>query len=306
MMKLVDKSLVSIYKAQVRTALLALIAELPNLILSVIIAFSANSILCWIDSVVSFSTCLHLSLVMFVSIKMVKETGDKYNYGLERLEVFTSFICDLLISLVMLILLGTSIYGFFVLQYPTDNLLYFVIVKSVNIAFDVVFCISGFRIAKKRKSRLNETEFNVYLNNLIHDTLIGITVVICYFIRGNKIAALLSPIVGIISILYFVYTYIKHIRKLVKELADVSIPIQDQDVIFDIVLNNKEGIKRISSVNCHTLNGKLYVDIILSFHDQITYEQQSLFLKDIKSQIQEKYKNATVRLVFEDNENLAT
>lgn len=300
MMKLVDQSTVKVYKAQIRTALLALIAELPNLILSIIISFSANSVLCWIDSVVSFSTVLHLSLVMFVSIKMARETGDKYNYGLERLEVFTSFICDLLISLVMLILLGTSIYGFFVLQYPTNNLLYFVIVKGANIAFDVGFLISGLRIQKKRKSRLNETEVNVYLNNLIHDSLIGITVVICYFLRDHKIAALLSPIVGIISILYFIYTYVKHIKKLVKELSDVSIPIKDQDEIFDIVLHNKEGIKRINSVNCHTLNNKLYVDIVLSFNDEITFDKQTKFLNDVKSQIIKRYKDATVRLVFED------
>lgn len=298
-MKLIDKSEKDVYKKQIKVALIGLIAEVPNLVLTIILAFQANNILCWIDTVVSVSVVLHYSIVVFVSFKMARENGDKYNYGLERLEVFTSFICDLIISLTMLILLGSSIYGLIHPQRPDDSLMWFMILKGCNLAFDIYFFINGIIIVKKRKSRLNETELNNYLTNMVHDVLILIASIICYFLRDKDISGYLSSIVGIICISYFLFTYIKHIKDLVKELSDVSIPIKHQDELLDIVLENSKGIKKIEGVNCHTLNGILYVDIVLSFHNEITYEAQKDLLKTVKEKIQEKHPKAKIRIVLE-------
>lgn len=303
-MKLTNNVDLSVYKKQVKVALIGLIAEIPNLVLTIILAFQANTVLCWIDTVVSVSVVLHYLIVVFVSQKMARENGDKYNYGLERLEVFTSFICDLIISLTMLILLGSSIYGLIYPQRPQDSIFWFMILKSANTAFDIYFLINGIMIVKKRRSRLNETELNNYLNNLIHDALILIATIVCYLLRDKDISGYLSSIVGIICILYFLYSYIKHIRTLVKEMADVSIPISKQDDLLDIVINNSKGIQKIKAVNCHTLNGILYVDVILIFLDETTYAEQCDFLKIITQKIQEIHPKAKVRIVLEDEVKL--
>lgn len=290
----------SIYKKQAKVAFVGLLAELPNLVLTIIFACMANTVLCWIDTVVSMSIVLHYTIVIVVSYKMAKETGDKYNYGLERLEVFTSFICDLLITLTMLVLLGSSIYGLVYPQQPTSGLLWFLILKGCNTAFDIYFLINGIYIVKKRKSRLNETELNNYINNLIHDALILVACIPCYLLKDQPASGYISSIVGIISIVYFLYTYIKHIRILIKELSDVSINIKEQDELYDIILENKDGIKRINAVNCHKLNGLLYVDVNISFKEEFTFEEQQTFVKNIKARIQENHPKAKVRLVIDD------
>lgn len=300
-MKVISDNSKVIYKKQARVALGGLIAEVPNLVLTIILAFRANNILCWIDTVVSVSVVIHYLIVVAVSMKMAKENGDKYNYGLERLEVFTSFICDLIISLTMLVLLGSAIYGIVAPQKPDDSMLWFIILKSVNTAFDVYFLINGIMIVKKRKSRLNETELNNYLNNLIHDVLILIASVFSYIFRDKDASAYISSIVGIICIVYFLYTYIKHIRTLVKELSDASLSIKEQDYLLDVVLENNKGLKKIKGVNCHTLNGVVYVDIVVSFQYDITYENEQAFLKLAKEKIQDKHPKAMVRLVIEDD-----
>lgn len=300
-MKVISDNSKVIYKKQARVALGGLIAEVPNLVLTIILAFRANNILCWIDTVVSVSVVIHYLIVVAVSMKMAKENGDKYNYGLERLEVFTSFICDLIISLTMLVLLGSAIYGIVAPQKPDDSMLWFIILKSVNTAFDVYFLINGIMIVKKRKSRLNETELNNYLNNLIHDVLILIASVFSYIFRDKDASAYISSIVGIICIVYFLYTYIKHIRTLVKELSDASLSIKEQDYLLDVVLENNKGLKKIKGVNCHTLNGVVYVDIVVSFQYDITYENEQAFLKLAKEKIQDKHPKAIVRLVIEDD-----
>jgi len=299
-MKIIDRSTKDVYKKQAKVAFLGLLAELPNLVLTIIVACMSNTVLCWIDGVVSASVVLHYILVMVVSIKMAKEDGDKYNYGLERLEVFTSFICDLLISITMLVLLASSIYGLFYPSQPTSNLFWFLILKGCNIAFDIYFVINGVLILKKRKSRLNETELYNYINNLVHDVLILLACIPCYILKDSPVSGYISSGVAIISILYFLYTYIKHIRNLVKELSDVSINVKEQDELYDIVLDNRDDIKKINFVNCHTLNGLLYVDINITFKEDITFEKQKTYIGLVKTKIQDKHPNAKVRLVIEE------
>jgi len=234
--------------------------------------------------------------------KMVKESGDKYNYGTERLEVFTSFICDLVILVAMLGLLAGSIYGIVNPTLPSNSILWFMILKGLNISFDIYFVIKGRKLHKIRQTKLTETELTVYKNNLIHDVLVGVAVALCFIFRTSMFSAYLSPCVGIISIAIFLWQYVKHMHGSFKELSDVSIPLDDQDNIFDIVLANKEHIKLIKSVNCHSLNSQVYVDVNVVFKDGTTYEEQVEFLDKIKTQISIKIQDPVVRLVL-DNES---
>jgi len=298
-MRIPNTSLQSFYKKQFKVAIFGFVCELPNLIYSIIAACFSNSILCWIDSVVSLSSTTHFAIMIAMTRKMVKESGDKYNYGTERLEVFTSFICELAILVAMLALLAGSIYGIIKPTLPSDSILWFMLLKMSNIAFDIYFVIKGYKLHKIRATKLTETELNVYKNNLIHDVLVGVTVICCYIFRISIVSGYLSPIVGIVSIAIFLMQYIKHMSGSFKELSDVSIPLDDQDNIYDIVLENKEHIKQINSVNCHSLNSKVYVDVNVVFKDGTTYEDQMNFLNKIKSQIQENIQEPVVRLVVD-------
>jgi len=300
-MKLPNETSKGIYKKQLKTALFSWFCEVPNLIFSIILAFESKTILCWIDSAISLSVVIHFTIVVLITLKMIKETGDKYNYGMERLETLTSFICDMIIMLAMIGLLASSIYGFFVPQFPTVDLYKFFLLKCFNVAFDVYFFINGYLIKKKRPSRLTETEFLTYLSSLIHDSLILVTSLLCAIFRESLFAAYLSPAVGIISILYFGWEYVKHLKGSIEELADISIPIRLQDSIFDVVLENNEHISFITAVNCHRLNGKNFVDLSLKFKENTSYDEEMQFLENVKKQINEILPECSVRLVLENN-----
>jgi len=278
-------------------------AELSNLGIAIYLAFLSNSIICWIDNMVCFSAFLRATIVVIIFYKIYKSNGDKYNYGVARLEAFISFICDSLIVLAMLGLFGESIYGLFNPTNPTDTLLTFLILKVINLSFDATALFLEYRLCKKDNNKLKESELQNYILNTIHDFTVGITVTLCYFLRDKPISSYLSSIVSMLIIIYFIFTCVTHMKDSFKELADVSIPLEQQDQIFDIVLDNKDTLKQIESVNCHILNHIVHVDISVRFKGPTTFDEETDFLENVKLQVHEKIPNAIVRLIISDKQN---
>jgi len=290
---------VKTYKKQSRVAFEGLLAELPNLVVSLINAFFANTLLVWSDTFSSFGTCIHYLCVFVAAGKMKKETGDRYNFGLERLETFVSFICDLLMGMGYLVLMGISVYGILHPSQPDDALGYFLILKIINIGFDTYFYVNQLKIQKKHNSRMNETETANCLNNLILDVLTGIMACFCFFFRAYRWAWYISPAVVIVMTGVFFYRCVQQIRGAIADLSDASIPIGEQDELFDIVLNHASGIEKVYGVNCRMMNGKLYVEIDLTFKNAITFSAQQEVLEKIDSEVKEHFPNSTTRFLIE-------
>jgi len=298
-MKLFASYDVQTYEKQSKVALEGLLAELPNLIVSLIDAFFANTLLVWSDSFASFGSCVHYLMVFVAARKMKKETGDRYNFGLERLETFVSFICDLLIVTGYLVLMGVSVYGILHPTQPDSTLGLFLILKIVNIAFDTYFYVNQLKIRKKHKSRMNETETTNCLNNLIIDVVTGIVACFCFFLRAYRWAWYISPVVVLMMTSFFLYRCAQQIRGAIADLSDASISVGEQDELFDIVLKYAANIEKIYGVNCRMMNGKLYVEIDLIFKNAITFGTQQELLERIDSEVKQHFPDSTTRFMIE-------
>lgn len=301
-MRFYKNDLADVYKKQRNIALLAFLLEAPNLIVTISIALSASTIICWADCSVSLSNTLHALIVLLIAEKMRKETGDRYNYGMDRLEVFISFICDISVFFGMCAILGTSIYGFFVPQLPASSLWIYLILKVSNSFWDLYFYISERKLLKKHESKMGETEAGTHFKNLMVDMVIGGIACICYIFRTKLWVAYLSPATTSILMIYFMIETIKHIKGSINELSDVSLPIKAQDEIFDIVLEHSKEVKKIEAVNCHLLNHKTYVDLCVIFKDDSTFKNQMGFLNSVKDEVEKIMPNSVVRLVSQIEE----
>lgn len=274
------------YKKATKLAFVSVVANLPNFILVLISAFSARSAVVWVDVFVSFGETTHATLVWLVTWKMVREMGDKYNFGMARLEVFFSFVCDLIVTIGMIGVAIGAAYSIISPEAPTSSVLLFCILKCANSLYDAIALAKQSKITKENPSKLNETERITYRNSLISDVSVGLLALICYLLRDLTFTLYLSPIVSIGMAIYFIYDYIKHMRKSFREIVDASLPIPRQDEIYDIVLENRELVKRIESVNCRRINNKSHIEITLVFHDHVTYGQIHAHLEKIRPQIE--------------------
>jgi len=285
-------------KHQLQLSIYDVLSESTNLGLSIYLSIISNSMICWVDNLVSISAVLRSIIVLVIFIKIFRRCDDKYNYGVGRLEALISFICDSLVVLAMIGMFGTAIYSIVNPTLPTDNLFKFLILKIVNLTFDASALTIQYRICKKENNRLRESELQNYFINTVHDLTVGITVTLCYIFRNSAFSSYLSPIVSMIVISFFIYKCFKHIKGSFKELADISIPIDQQDYIFDTLLENKDTLKQIESVNCHILNHIVYVDISVKFKGNVTYDEQINFLDAVKKQVNQKIPDSIVRLVI--------
>ena len=288
-----------IYKQQEKTAWFALASELPNLIASIVSSVFANTLLCWADTVTSFDSSTHCLLLALLSRKMKDEKGDQFNYGLSRLEVFSSFLCDSIALSGMIIVLISSVIGLFVPRQPSDSLLLFLILKGINISFDFYFLFVEKRIFKKHASRLNESEFIITHNNLISDTAVGVVVCICYLFRHQAWVSYLSPVSSILMAIVFLIGYTKHIAESAKELTDYSLPAEKVLEIQQIVEEAVQGTAEISSLQTHQLNRNVFIDLSLDMNDGATVANQKALLHKIQGDIARRIPDAKLRLTVE-------
>ncbi len=288
------------YKKQSKVAFMIFLSEVPNFFVILANAITSRSLLVWADLVDSVKNGIHDATVWLVTRKIYKDNGDSYNYGAGRLEVFTSFICDVLVFIGFTILFVVSIFGLISPVKPEESIIWYAVLKCINLTFDLWFLITQINIYKKTQSPVAKTEIAHGKFCSFMDVFYLISALICYFFKDAVWTPYLSPSLTIIVTLYFAYGCQKRIRANFFELVDKSVTIKDQDELYDIVLKNCSDIKRINSVNCHVLKEKLHIDLDVTFKKDYTVENAKELLKKIDSQIEEKYPGAITNFIISD------
>ncbi len=297
-MKLYNNLHADNYKKLEKLSLFAFLSNLPNFFIVTYSAIVGNTAVVWVDALVSLGETLHTMIVWLVAIGMRKESGDKYNYGMGRLEVFVSLICDIIISIGMFGVMFGAVYSIFYPEIPGSSLILFCIVKVSNASFDLYFLIKQVKICRTHNSKLNQTEKVSYRNALINDVTVGVVALICYIFKEHSFVQYLSPIVSIGLAIWFLTTYIRHVRVSIREISDASLPIKVQDDIYDAVIADLTLVKRVSAVNCHRLNDTTYVDVGVELQPDTTFAQTEQYLADIKARIRQVDDTAIVQLII--------
>jgi len=274
------------YKKATKLALASVIANFPNFILVTISAFTSHSSVVWVDVLVSFGETTHAALVWLVTRKMVHETGDRFNFGMGRMEVFLSFICDLLVTVGMIGVSVGSLMNILTPVAPSSSVLMFCILKCINSTYDAIAFYRQDKITKENPSKLNETERITYRDSLINDVSVGALALICYLLRGYSFSVYFNPIFSIGLSVFFIIGYVRHMKVSFDEIVDASLPLPRQDEIYDIVLSNRDLVRRISSVNCRRMNNKTHIELSLVFADDVSYRQIAAYLTEVKQQVE--------------------
>ena len=290
------------FKTQYRLAIGNFLAEFANFVPSFISAIFANSIVVWTDCFASFGAVVHFFIVILATRQMKNDDGVKYNFGVARLETMAAFMCDMLLVIGYTVVLVVAVFQLFNPSAPNEAIVVFLVLKAINITMDVVFLIQAKKAQRLHPSRLNETELANEWNALYNDVVVGIIATVCFAFSSYKWSWYVSPIATIILSLYFSYSAIKRIRDEFKEITDVSTAVENQDEIIDLLLEYRSAFNKINAVNCHYLNHKLCIYIVVTFRNEITYEEQMKLLNDMSAKVYEKFTNSEIRFVLEADE----
>lgn len=276
--------------------------ELPNFLASIVIAIlsGTGTIVVWVDLASSLNSTIHQLLVFLIANKLRKGDFDRYNFGGERLDIFTSLTCDVLLLFCIILCVGGSILG---LIYPQEAsplyaVILFLCLKVVNISADIYVTISNIKLSKSSKTAINKTELATSWFALITDVAVWVIGLLCLLFRDQDWMEYASPAACIAYCVYFFVTTVIRSRHSLGYLLDKAAPETDQNAILDLVLSGDRSlIEEIKEVKTRLVNDELRVDLDIRFKDDVSFAQETAYLDAIQKRVGSAYSGAQVQLV---------
>ncbi len=278
-----------------RISFRSMLAELPNFVVILILAIMSDSLIVWFDLLGSFSAELHSAFVFLITRKIGKIADDSWHFDIARLEVMTSFICDMTMIIGYLALLAGAAIEIPHPSDTTDWMFLFFLFKIIAVLFDLYFFFSQKKIYDQSPSKVNETETANWKNNLLIDVLIAVISVAVLFSPKYGWSLYISPVATVILSCCFIIGCGRRIKESFNELVNTAVPVIQQDKIIDILLEHRlDCVKHIGDIRCYVLDRKLHIAVKVEYKDDTTYHQQIQQLQIWKEAVNERYPESIV------------
>lgn len=284
------------YETQEKLAIVAFFAELPNLLATVVAIFLTRSGIVLVDLLSSFGSTLHNAVVALLSRHLKKENGEKFHYGVEKIEAMASISCNVLMITGFCCVLFYAIYSCIVVAAPSDKLYVFILIKSFNILFDVWFLVQNKRNAKLRSNAVSETEIATYKAYLLDDLIVFFATVISFLFRDISWIVYFAPVFSFVNALYAISSCIKNIKTNIKDIIDLAPSVEFQDRVADILFEHRKSFRSISFINFKKSSKKVLIELGLVFPDDTTFAQQMHLMDTLSSEIIERVGDCEVLL----------
>ena len=286
------------YRQQQRLSFLEFLCELPNFIAVALSAVFSGSLLVWLDFIDSLSNVTGAAFVALLARKLRKNLKYEYNYGIAKLEAISSLLCDAMLICGLLIMLAFSVVEILSPKRPSDLLIYVVLLKIVNVAFDAVFVWQQYNINRTKKTSVTESEFYSVIGSFAFDAVALLALLVCWLFRDEPAAWYFSPVVSILLSVVFFFCAAARIRKAVGILTDKTLPEPQQLLIMNVLSRFYDRYDDFLAVDSHTNGDTVCIDLKLRFPEDMPFSEIEKFRDDIAQAIGEKIPDCRVELVI--------
>lgn len=288
------------YRSQQKVSFFNFLAELPNFVAVTISAVLSGSLIVWMDFVDSVCNVLNSGFVALLSRKLRRDLKYEYNYGVGKIEAISSLACDGILICGLILMLASSINSLISPKEPSGLLIYVVLLKIVNVAFDTYFLQAQYKIKKQMKTAIADTEFHASLKSFSFDTVALVSLLICWIFRNVHIMWYFSPVVCIFLSVWFFIGAIKRLKEAVFILTDRTLPESDQIKILSVLSKFNGKYENFEFLSTRKSGNTVFVDLKLLFSEQTTYSQIKTLCTEIQSEIEKEIENSKVSIVISD------
>ncbi|MDY5627869.1 MAG: cation transporter [Clostridia bacterium] len=141
------------YKKQQRVSFLNFLAELPNFVAVFVSAVLSGSLIVWMDFIDSLCKVADSGFVTLLSRKLKRDLKYEYNYGIGKIEAISSLCCEGILILGLFIIFASSAHELINPKPPSGLIVYVVLLKLINVAFDAFFLKEQYKIKKTVQAR---------------------------------------------------------------------------------------------------------------------------------------------------------
>ena len=285
------------YKRQQRITGLQLLSELPNFVLVLLSAIVSHSLIVWLDFVDTLGNLLSEVIVTVQSRRMSRDLRYEYNYGVGKVEALTAFFTGAIELSGLLCIAVVSVMQIVSPESPSDLLIYVVALKVVNVLFDLWFLRGQAKIRSVNPSAIAETEYLGNIGALAFDGGALLALLAVWLLREHHVSWYVSPVLSLVIALVMMVFCVKQIHHAMMELADKTLPEEEQLKILKVLNRHNGEYRRFDSIRSRYTGTTVTVDLAGTFDEETTYRQIEAFRDAVQRELVEEIPNCCVSVI---------
>ena len=287
------------YQNQQKVSFLTFLAELPNFVAVTVSAIVSGSLIVWMDFVDSLGNVLNSGFVALLSRKLRRDLKYEYNYGVGKIEAISALACDGILICGLILMIISSVHDLISPKEPSGLLIYVVVLKVINVAFDTVFLRAQYKIKKEAKTAIATTEFHTSLKSFLFDSVALISLLICWIFRDIHAVWYFSPIICIALSIWFFVGAIQRSRESVQMLTDRTLPEAEQMKIMSVLSCFHDRYEKFEFLSTRMSGNTAYIDLKLNFDKNTTYGEINALCAEITAKMKEQIEDCRVSIVID-------
>lgn len=285
------------YKKQQQITGLQFLTELPNFALVLLSAIASHSLILWLDFVDTLGNLLSEAIVAVQSRRMSRDLRYEYNYGVGKIEALTTFFTGAIELGGLLCIAVVSVIQIVSPESPSDLLIYVAALKVVNVLFDLWFLRGQAKIRSANPSTIAESEYVGNIGALAFDGAALLALLVVWLLRGHRASWYVAPMLSLVIALVMMAFCVKYVRHAMTELADKTLPEEEQLKILKVLNRHNSEYRSFDSIRSRYTGTTVTVDLAVTFDEGTTYRQIEAFRDAVQRELMEEISGCHVSVV---------
>jgi len=275
------------FKEQEKISLIEVLIEIPYFVVVVFMAVVSGSLILLLDAFETAGVITQSGISYGLSRKLQSDGTFKYDYGMGKIESFGGFVSAMLLFIGLLIVLVLSVDALVSPSEAGEALLWAVFVKVISVSLDIWLYRKQIRAAKSINSGFMQSNLINSQKVLVFDSVALLTISVTYFFRNIPYIEYVEPVICIVCVVWFTYFSIKNLKVIIPDLLDKTLDEPEQLKILKCVSEIYADIKDFEGIRTRRSGHITYVDLFVTFDDDITYAEIESMSQKFDTAIQE-------------------
>ena len=172
-----------------------------------------------------------------------------------------------------------------------------VALKVVNVLFDLWFLRGQAKIRAVNPSAIAETEYLGNIGALAFDGGALLALLAVWLLREHHVSWYVSPVLSLVIALVMMVFCVKQIHHAMMELADKTLPEEEQLKILKVLNRHNGEYRRFDSIRSRYTGTTVTVDLAVTFDEETTYRQIEAFRDAVQRELVEEIPNCCVSVI---------
>lgn len=287
------------YKKQQRVSFLNFLAELPNFVAVFASAVLSGSLIMWMDFIDSLCNVADSGFVTLLSRKLKRDLKYEYNYGIGKIEAISSLCCEGILILGLFIIFASSVHELINPKSPSGLLVYVVLLKIINIAFDAFFLKEQYKIKNNGASEITNAKFYSAIKCFAFDAVTLVSVFVCWLFRKYRASWYFSPVICIVLVCIFLVLAVLRMKNSVEILTDRTLPEKEQMKILRVLSKFNDRYEEFEFLSSRISGETVFIDLEIKFCDDTSYAQIKELCREISIGMKEQIPKSRVSIVVD-------